>query len=191
MTVEISITAAITIAITARLMYLLYLNGKTISSVSITGRAVALLRTALFEFAEGWRDQKWSYLFIAYPSMLFAMGLTSLGIYAIIPVLGHSAGFWDVFRYCLLIVLASVPICLFGAFLIIYGIYLLKLLIRTWWNRRGKPKKHDGDPAAPFTASANNTSISPVESAGETTNEPAEAHSAAPAKTALEGKKPG
>ena len=166
MTLEISISAAIAIAITARLMYLLYLNGKTISSVSFTGRAVALLRASLFEFTDGWRERKWGYLFIAYPSMLAAMGLTSLGIYAIIPILGHSAGFWDQFRYCVLIILASVPLCLLGAFIIIYGVYLLKVMLRTWWRRKDSASLPDNAPAQPPPSG-----MAPPESAASIKNE--------------------
>lgn len=135
MTLAVSIAGAIAVAITARLMYMFFLSGKRITNASFIGRIVNALWSSLVNFAEGWRGQSLKYKFIAYPCMLIAMGLTSLLIYWLAPIVSDSAGFWNTLRYCVLIVLAGVSASVIGAFLLIYLIYLLGALIHEWWTK--------------------------------------------------------
>ena len=142
---DVIIAGAAAVAITAKLMYVLFLGGKTISNAGFIGKAVGTLRTALVAFANGWSEQSFRYKLVAYPSMLASMGLTSLVIYSLIPVISDAAGFWDKFRYCLLIVLAGVPASTLGAFVIMYGIHLLKAVAIAWWRGGGSSKPDEAD----------------------------------------------
>lgn len=135
MTLAVSIAGAIAVAITARLMYMFFLSGRRITNASFIGRIVNALWSSLVNFAEGWRGQSLKYKFIAYPCMLIAMGLTSLLIYWLAPIVSDSAGFWNTLRYCVLIVLVGVSASVIGAFLLIYLLYLLGALIHEWWTK--------------------------------------------------------
>ena len=143
MTLAVTIAGALAVAITAKLMHFLFLGGKAISNASFTGRVMVILRTAFVNLANGWSEQSFRYKLVAYPSMLTSMGLTSLVIYSLIPVINDAASFWDKFRYCALIVLAGVPASTLGAFAIMYGIHLLKAAVRAWWRGKGSPKPEE------------------------------------------------
>ena len=149
MTLAIAISGALAVAITAKIMYFLFLGGKTVSNVSFAGRILTKLRVAFIKFADGWREQSFSYKFVAYPSMLVSMGLTSLVIYGLTPVISDITGFWNKFRYCLLIILAGVPASLCGAFVFMYVIYLLKTVASSWWRREDMSKANKDEPAEP------------------------------------------
>ncbi len=149
----ISISGALAVAITARLMYLLFLGGKTISNATFIGRIVARLWTALVNFADGWREQNFGYKIIAYPCMLISIGLVSLLIYWFIPVISNSAGLWDIIRYCALIIFVGVSATMLGAFFLIYCVYLAKLLLGRWWRGENKQTAAVNEkPAATSTA---------------------------------------
>ncbi len=136
MTLAVSIAGAIAVAITARLMYMFFLSGKRITNASFIGRIVTALWASLQNFAEGWRGQSLKYKFIAYPCMLLSMGLTSLLIYWLTPIVSEAAGFWNTLRYCVLIILVGVSASVIGAFLLIYLIFLLGALIHEWWTKQ-------------------------------------------------------
>lgn len=147
MTLALSIAAAIAVAITARLMYLFFLSGKTISNTTLAGRLVGRLWAGLVDFANGWSGQSFRYKLLAYPCMLVAMGLTSLIIYWLIPVINDAAHFGDKLRYCVLIVLAGVPSAMLMAFLLLYGAYLARSSFKAWWRGEGKERRKEQDKA--------------------------------------------
>lgn len=147
MTLAVSIAGAVAVAITARLMYLFFLSGKTFTVKTATGRLMGKLWEALVHFSDNWRAQTFRYKLVAYPCMIVAMGVTSMVIYWLMPVISDAAGFWDKLRYCVMIVVVGVAASMLGAFLLIYFCYLFHLVVAAWW--RGDNKKPKPEPATP------------------------------------------
>ena len=134
MTWVISITAAITVAVTARLIHLLFLSGKTITNASFFGRFVSRTETARQAFTDGWRQKTWRYLVIAYPCILASIGLASLFVYWMMPTLGNRDGFGDMVRYSLLVFGVGVSTSLLLTFVLIFLVYFVACLVKAWWN---------------------------------------------------------
>lgn len=134
MSVYVTIAAAITIAVTAKLMYLIFLSGKTITNATLFGRLIARIDPARRAFVSGWRKQDWRYQGKAWPCMLISMGLVSLLLKWMMPAMENAQTVGDKLRYCLLVfgigVSASITLSFFLIMLVYYGVSVLK----AWWR---------------------------------------------------------
>lgn len=139
MSLSITIAAAVTIAVTARLMYLFFLSGRTLTNATFFGRLVSRTEAARRAFVRGWREQSWRYRLIAYPSMLLSMGLVSLLLNWLMLGLDITPTFSDKLRYCLLVFGVGVTASLLLSLLIILGVFFVIALIGAWW----RPEKAD------------------------------------------------
>lgn len=134
MALAISIAAAITVAVTAKLMHLIFLSGKTISNASLTGRLLAKTEAARQAFVAGWRAQNWRYLLITYPCLLVTMGAVSLLLYWMMPALGNHQSFADMFRYCLMVFGVGVSASLVLSLILVLLVYFVVTLLGTRWK---------------------------------------------------------
>lgn len=134
MTLSISIAAAITVAVTAALIKLLFLSGKTLTNATFFGRLVSRIEPARQAFVEGWRQQSWGYIFIAYPAIIATMALVSLLLYWLMPPLDKADSVGDMLRYCLLVFAVGVSSSLTISFLLIMLVYYLASLVKGWLN---------------------------------------------------------
>lgn len=135
MTLAISLAAAVTVAVTAKLLYLMFLSGKRLTGASMFGRLVSSVEPAARAFAQGWREQSWRYLFIAYPSMLITMGLVSLFLYWLMPALDKADTLGDKLRYCFLVFGVGVSASLVLSLFLILLVYFIISLVGAWWRR--------------------------------------------------------
>lgn len=135
MTLAISIAAAITVAVTAKLLYLMFLSGKKLTRANMFGRLMSSVEPAGRAFVQGWREQNWRYLFIAYPSMLATMGLVSLVLYWFMPALDRADTFGDKLRYCLLVFGVGVSASLTLSLVLILLVYFIISLVGAWWRQ--------------------------------------------------------
>lgn len=138
MTISISIAAAITVAVTAALIKLLFLSGKSLTNATFFGRLVSRIEPARQAFVEGWRQQSWSYLFVAYPCILATMAVVSLLLYWLMPALDKTDTLDDMLRYCLLVFAVGVSASLFLSFILMMLVYYLASLVRGWFTPEPK-----------------------------------------------------
>lgn len=137
MTWAISIAAAITVAVTAKLVHIFFLSGKTITNATFFGRVVSRTELARRAFVDGWRNQRLRYLFVAYPCILVSMGLVSLFLYWMMPALGNRDTFSDMLRYCLLVFSVGISASVVLTFALIMFVYLCITWLKAWWNANG------------------------------------------------------
>jgi hypothetical protein len=154
MNLTVSIAAAVTVAVTARMVHLLFLSGKTITGAGIFGRFVARTEQARVDFVDGWRGQGWTYRLIAYPCILASVGVVSLMLYWMLPPLGKFDSLGDVVRYCLLLFGVGVSSSLVAAFILIFAAYFARSVLVAWWQARedgnaGERAEASPPPAAP------------------------------------------
>lgn len=142
MTVTISIAAAVTVAVTAALIKLLFLSGKTLTNATFFGRLVSRIEPARQAFVDGWRRQSWRYLFICYPSIIVTMAGVSYLLYWLMPALDKTDTIGDMLRYCLLVFAVGVSASLTLTFVLIILVYYLISLVRGWVRPQ---------PPAPYT----------------------------------------
>lgn len=140
MPIYITIAAAVTIAVTAKLMYLSFLSGRTITNATLFGRFVSRIEPARRAFVQGWRERSWRYMLIAYPCMIATMGLVSLLLYWLMPALDKADTFADKLRYCLLVFGVGVSASILLSLILILLVYFVISLIGAWWRpeRRGE-----------------------------------------------------
>ena len=145
MNLTIGAAAAVTAAVTVKLMRTLFLNGGGLADGSLAARFVGRLRPALTDFAGGWRRQDWRYRLIAYPSLIFAAALVSAFLYWMLPAMDSHSDFADKLKFALLVFFAGMTASLLVSFLAIFSVYLgLGLLSRRPAGRSGG----EGDEAA-------------------------------------------
>ena len=160
MPLYITIAAAVTVAVTAKLMYLLFLSGRTITNATLFGRVVSRIEPARQAFVRGWRKRGFRYQLVAYPCMLASIGLVSLFLRWMMPALENTQNVSDKIRYCLLVFGIGVSATLTIAFLLIMLMYFLASLVEGLWRPgatgtvldesadaapRAEPEKADGD----------------------------------------------
>ncbi|MDR0361416.1 MAG: hypothetical protein LBJ46_01830 [Planctomycetota bacterium] len=141
MTIAISIAGAITVAVTVRLMYLLFLGGRRINEATAVGRFMDVLRPTAADFAKGWSEQGWRYRLTAYPCLVLTLAGVSALMYWLMPMMQTSLGVWDVVKYCLLIFFVGTAACLAVALILIFGIYFLREVIGQWWTGRKEKRR--------------------------------------------------
>lgn len=137
----IYIAAIVTITVTAKLMHLAFLSGKTLSNATLFGRFVSRIDPARQAFVNGWKTHSWRYLFIAYPSMAISMALVSLVLKWMMPTLDSVQDLGDKARFCLLVFGVGVPASITLAFVLILLVYFLISLWQEW-------RMPDGDDGA-------------------------------------------
>lgn len=152
MPLYIVIAAAVTIAVTAKFMHLVFLSGKTITNHTFFGRLVSRIEPARRAFVDGWRRRSWRYLFVAWPCMLFSMALVSLLLKWMMPALDNAQTFGDKIRYSLLVFSVGVSASLSLAFVLVMLAYYCGTVIKFWWQADGA--KDDEGEAADGTATA-------------------------------------
>ena len=135
MSTYITIAAGITIAVTAKFMYLLFLSGKTLTNATLFGRFVSRIEPARRAFVNGWKRQSWRYLFIAYPCMLLSMAVVSLLLNWIMPAMDKTPTLSDKIRFCLLVFGVGVSASLVLALVLILLTYFCLSLLRTKWGQ--------------------------------------------------------
>ena len=148
MTLSITIAAIVTAAVTFKLMYLIFLSGKTITNATLFGRFVSRIDPARRAFVTGWRTQNWRYIFIAYPSMIVTTSLVSTLLYWMMPVLDNSGSFSDKLRYCLMIFGVGVSVSLTVSLILILLVYFVISLVDGWWNTVREEKSDAQEPEA-------------------------------------------
>ena len=151
MTLAISIAAAVTVAVTAKLAHILFLSGKTVTNATFFGRFVARTEMARRAFADGWRRQTLRYHLVAYPCILVGMGLVSLLLYWMMPALGNRDTYTDMLRYCLLVFAVGISASLVLILILMLLVYFVVCLIGAWWNPEGEPANGRADAAPPTT----------------------------------------
>lgn len=166
-----SIAGAVTVAVTARLMYLVFLGGRSIREATLTGRFVGAFRAAALRFANAWGEQRWGYKLVAYPCMVLTMGAVSALMYWLMPLMEGSPGAWNAIKYCALIFLAGVPASIAGAFFMIFAVYFAAESFTAWIE--GKRGRRTGDGAPPETVPGPDGDAKPGETARRARNAPA------------------
>lgn len=140
----ISIAAAVTVAVTARLVHIFFLSGRVITGAGLFGRFVAATERARQAFADGWRGQTWRYRLVAYPCILASVGSVSLILYSALKLLGKFDSFWDVLLFCFFVFGFGVSLSLLLTFALIFGVYFLLTL-----TGRDKRAEDEAPPSAP------------------------------------------
>lgn len=135
MSLYVTIAAAITIAVTAKLMYLIFLSGRTITNATLFGRLIARIDPARRAFVAGWRSQSWRYQCKVWPCMLLSMGLVSLLLKWMMPAMENAQTFSDKIRYCLLVFGIGMPTSITLSFLLIMLVYYAAAsVVEAWWR---------------------------------------------------------
>lgn len=164
MTLSIAIAAGITVAVTGKLIYLLFLSGKTLSNATFFGRLVSRIEPARQAFVAGWKEQSGRYQFIAYSCIILTMALVSMLLYWLMPALDKVDDFGDKLRYCLLVFGVGVSTSLTMSFILIMLVYFLISVIGGWWST--KPYRFGNRteaPAAPVVRTGNGVTAEKAE----------------------------
>ncbi len=132
----VTIAAAVTVAVTAKLIYLLLLSGKSITNATFFGRMVSRTEEARQAFVEGWRRRDWRYQLIAYPCIILTMALVSGFLYWMMPAVVNSNTFADKLRYCLLVFGVGVSASLVLSTAAIFLVYFVITMAGSWWRKR-------------------------------------------------------
>lgn len=132
----VTIAAAVTAAVTAKLIYLLLLSGKNITNATFFGRMVSRTEEARQAFVDGWRKRDWRYLFIAYPCIIVTMALVTGFLYWMMPAVMNSDAFADKLRYCLLVFGVGVSASLALSTAAIFIVYFIITMVGGWWRKR-------------------------------------------------------
>lgn len=135
MNITVSIAAAVTVAVTGKLIYLLFLSGKTLTNATLFGRLVSRIEPARQAFAAGWRTQNGRYQFIAYSSIIVSMAVVSMLLYWLMPALDRTDSLGDKVRFCLLVLSVGVSTSLTLSFLLIMLIYFMISVVSGWLGR--------------------------------------------------------
>ncbi len=152
MTLFVTIAAAVTVAVTAALIRLLFFSGKTLTNASFFGRLVSRIEPARQAFVAGWRQQSWSYLFIAYPAIIVTMALVSYLLYWLMPPVERADSVGDMLRYCLLVFSVGVSSSLVISFLLIILVYYLISVFKAWFSPEPYRLKTSGDETPPASS---------------------------------------
>jgi hypothetical protein len=146
MNITISIAAAVTVAVTGKLIYLLFLSGRTLSSATLFGRLVSRIEPARRAFVSGWKTQNARYQVIAYASIIVTMACVSILLYWLMPALDRADSFGDKLRFCLLVFSVGVSSSLVGSFTLMMLVYYIITTLNGWLGRGTNPE--GGDAAA-------------------------------------------
>ena len=151
----ISIVGAAAVALTSKLMHMIFLSGRSLSANSYVSRFFRHLVTAVNNFTSGWLQQSRKYKFAAYPCMLISMGLTSFGIYWLVPLMDETGSFWSKAKYIAILMFAGVMFSLLLSLGSLLSLYLLGAYLSAVKERRKsggvtpeeKGKKESSPPA--------------------------------------------
>ena len=153
MNLTISIAAGITVAVTGKLIYLLFLSGQTLTNASLFGRLVSRIEPARQAFVAGWRRQDARYQVIAYACIIVTMAFVSIMLYWLMPALDRTDSFGDKVRFCLLVLGVGVSSSLTMSFLMIMGVYYAISVVNGWLGRDSSREKPE-EPASPAQPAA-------------------------------------
>lgn len=132
----ISIVGAAAVALTSKLMHMIFLSGKTLSANSYVSRFFRHLVTAVNNFTSGWLQQSRKYKFAAYPCMVISMGLTSFGIYWLVPLMDETGSFWSKAKYIAILMFSGVMFSLLLSLGSLLSLYLLGAYLSAVKERR-------------------------------------------------------
>lgn len=145
MPLYIVIAAAVTAAVTAKLMQLVFLSGRTLTNATMFGRLVAGIEPARRAFVAGWRTRGWRYQCVVWPCMLISTALVTLLLRWMMPALDNAQTLSDKIRYSLLVFGVGASASIGLALALVLAVYYLGSLLRRKWAGTGE--KEDGAPA--------------------------------------------